>query len=179
MLQVPALLVALLSASTLGCGGSDGGGTTAQQLPSSAPTSVPTTATPTPAQTTPTATGPSTVGSAPSTSTPTTGTGESGPGGAGDEEPARTPAAFTIGPGGIAPQTITVPAFLAVDVALTAEGGAQRVTIAAPGGQTVDVAPGGTRHVVLDGLKPGDYAVTTATGARGTLHVVRGGDPGP
>jgi hypothetical protein len=145
------------------------------QAPATAPaaTDVPTTTTPAPApttpQTTPTATAPSTV----------PGGGESGPGGAGDEEPARTPAAFVVTAGHLSPRTVTAAAFLAVDVSVTSHDGPQRVTIDAPGGSTFAVAAGGTRHVLLDGLKPGDYPITTAAGARATLHVVRGGAPGP
>jgi hypothetical protein len=111
--------------------------------------------------------------------TPTATTGEPGGAGAGDEEPARTPAVFLIGPDGIQPTTVTAAAFLAIDVSLTSKTGPHKVTIDAPGGATVEVAAGGTRHVVLDGLKPGDYAITTDTGARATLHVVSGGAPGP
>jgi hypothetical protein len=142
------------------------------QEPATAPpaTDVPTTTTPTATapKTTPTATGPSTVPG-----------GESGPGGAGDEEPARTPAMFVVTAGHLSPATVTAAAFLAIDVSVTTHDGPQRVTIDAPGGSTFTVAAGGTRHVLLDGLKPGDYPVTTTAGARATLHVVRGGAPGP
>jgi hypothetical protein len=131
---------------------------------------VPTTATPTATATTPSTT--------PST-TPTATTGEPGGAGAGDEEPARTPAVFLIGPDGIRPARVTAAAFLAIDVTLTSKTGPHKITIDAPGGETVDLAAGGTRHVLLAGLKPGDYPITTDAGARATLHVVPGGAPGP
>jgi hypothetical protein len=134
--------------------------------PATATDAVPTTTTPTATATTP-------------STTPTATTGEPAPAGAGDEEPIRTPAAFVIGPGGITPSRVTVAAFLAVDVSLTAKSGPHAVTIDAPGGSTVEVAAGGTRHVLLDGLKPGDYPITVDGDGSATLHVVSGGDPGP
>lgn len=160
--------VLAIALGVLGCGDTNDQSSSVAQQPATTPpaTDVPATTTPT---TTPTATAPSTV----------PGSGESGPGGAGDEEPARTPAAFVVAAGQITPRTVTAAAFLAVDVSVTAHDHAQRVTIDAPGGRTFTVAAGGTRHVLLDGLEPGDYPITTAAGARATLHVVRGGDPGP
>jgi hypothetical protein len=156
-------------------------------------TTVPATTTPPPSSSTATATTPSappagtnptaTTGVPPSGGAPDTGgtsaDSEQAPGGAGDEEGARVPATFTLAGGAISPAWVTVPAFLAVEIALTAEDGAQKVTIAAPGGGTVDVAPGTTARRSLSGLKPGDYTVATAGGAKATLHVVSGGDPGP
>jgi hypothetical protein len=138
-----------------------------------------TTPAPTATATTPTATtGVPKGGGAPDTGG-TPADSEQQPGGAGDEEGARVPAAFTLSGGAISPARITVPAFLAVEVALTAKDGAQQVTISAPGGGTVDVASGATARRSLAGLKPGDYTVATAGGAKATLHVVSGGAPGP
>ncbi|QEC47518.1 hypothetical protein FSW04_07950 [Baekduia soli] len=184
-----AAFVVLLSFSAWGCGGSgDGEGSKVAAQPATAPpatsTDIPTTATPTttpattPAATTPAATTPTATTGVPAPGTATTTTGEDQPGGAGDEEAIRTPAAFTVGGQGFTPARITVAAFLPVDVALTARAGGYRVTVDAPGGGTVDVAPGATTHVRLGGLKAGDYAITTTSG-RATLHVVAGGDPGP
>jgi hypothetical protein len=103
--------------------------------------------------------------------------GEAGEGGAGDEEAARVPATFKVSATTFSPAQITVPAFLAVDLSVTATGAAQTVTIEGAG--TLDVGAGATAHQQLAGLKPGDYALTTAGGAKATLHVVNGGDPGP
>jgi hypothetical protein len=58
---------------------------------------------------------------------------------------------------------------------VTAQGAAQRVTVAVPGAPTLDVAAGATGRRPLAGLKPGDYAVTTASGGSAMLHVVSGG----
>jgi hypothetical protein len=79
----------------------------------------------------------------------------------------------------ITPARITVPAFLAVDLRITAERAAQRVTVDAPGVGTIDVAAGGTARRLLAGLRPGDYRVTSDAGGDAVLHVVAGGAPGP
>jgi hypothetical protein len=152
MLRAAGPLVLLLSSSLVGCGDTGDGGAKVSQQPTSGP--------------------------APASTAPAGG-GEDQPGGAGDEEPVRTPAAFTVGAGGLRPRTVTVAAFLAVDVAITARDDAHRVTIAAPGGGPVDVPAGRTVHRRLGGLRPRDYALVADTGARATLHVVAGGAPGP
>jgi hypothetical protein len=131
-------------------------------------------------QTNPTATtGEPDGGGAPDTGGAPAG-GEQGEGGAGDEEAVRSPVALTATGGKLSPTVVTVPAFLAVEVTVTATGAAEKVTIAAPGGGgTLSVPAGGRATKTLSGLKPGDYPVTTASGGRTVLHVVNGGDPGP
>jgi hypothetical protein len=188
MRAVTLLCLVVLTAGALGCGDTNGQSASVSEQPASAPPltgtdAVPTTATPTattPAATTPApaATTPAPAATTPST-TPTATTGEPAGAGAGDEEPARTPADFVIGPGGVTPSSVTAAAFLSIDVSLTSKTGAHQVTIDAPGGGTFAVAAGGTRHVVLAGLKPGDYPITVDGGGRATLHVVSGGAPGP
>jgi hypothetical protein len=180
------LSLLVLSSSALGCGGKGGGPTTPDsvaQQPVSAPpastTAAPKATTPTATATAPTSTAPASTTTAPTATTGVPTGGETQPGGAGDEQPARTPAAFTVDGATITPATITVAAFLAIDVAVTARHTAQRVELQAPGGGVIDVGAGGTAHRVLGGLKPGDYALTTAAGGRATLHVVSGGAPGP
>lgn len=105
------------------------------------------------------------------TQTTTTGTGESGEGGAGDEEPARVPVVLTHSSGKLSPTTVTVPAFLSLEIKLS--GPATTATL--PGGEKLTVP--GTK--TLTGLKPGQYDITTADGGKTTLNVVNGGDPGP
>jgi hypothetical protein len=131
--------------------------------------------------TTPTATTgePTTTSTAPDTGGAPAG-GEQGEGGAGDEEAVRTPVALTADGGALSPTTVTVPAFLALEVTVTSKGGAEKVTIDAPGGGgTLAVPAGGKVTKNLSGLEPGDYTVSTARGGKTTLHVVNGGDPGP
>ncbi|WCB92422.1 hypothetical protein DSM104299_01116 [Baekduia alba] len=177
------------------CGDDDASTATVVQEPTTAvePSTVPTTTTETPptsTDTNPTATtGEPTGGGEPTgagtgtTTAPDTGGapagGEQAEGGAGDEEATRVPVALTTDGGALSPTTVTVPAFLSVEVAVTAKGAAEKVTIDAPGGGTLSVPAGGRATRTLSGLKPGDYAVTTAGGGRTVLHVVNGGDPGP
>ena len=200
----PALLVALAlagagtAAAAAGCGGDDGptSATVVQQpttavAPATGPdATVPTTTTATPTTTTGTATStdanptattgvpPGGVTTAPDTGGAPAG-GEEGQGGAGDEEAVRVPVALTTDGGALSPTIVTVPAFLALELRVTSKGAAEQLTIAVPGGGTLAVAAGQTASKRLAGLKPGDYPVTTAGGGRTTLHVVRGGDPGP
>jgi hypothetical protein len=189
--------VAVLAAAVLaivpgaaGCGGddepaattstpSDAAGPTTGAAPATSPEATePTVATPTTTTTTPTATTGVPKGGVTQT-TPATSTGESGAGG-GDEEPARVPVFLTASGATLSPTTVTVPAFLTVEVRIAGRGGATKATISAPGGGApLDVPAGGTAVRRLTGLKPGDYTVTTSAGGRTTLHVVNGGDPGP
>lgn len=102
----------------------------------------------------------------------TTGeSGESGEGGAGDEEPMRVPVTLTHTSGSLSPTTVTVPAFLALEIKVS--GASTTATL--PGGDQLTVP--GTKTIA--GLKPGKYTISTADGGKTTLDVVNGGDPGP
>jgi hypothetical protein len=186
-----ALAAAVLAA---GCGSDDTTSATVVQEPTTAvapatgpaatvPTTTvvtPTTSTPTSTSTNPTATtGVPTGGVKPTTTGGAPAGGEQGQGGAGDEEAARVPVTLTADGASLSPTTVTIPAFLAIELRVTARGGAEKLTISAPGGGTLAVAAGQTATKRLAGLKPGDYTVTTAGGAKTTLRVVNGGDPGP
>lgn len=178
-----AVALGVAALAVAGCG--DDGATVAQESTSAvpaatAPADVPTTTTPPAAEPAPSTaesgTGTETVPTA------TTGapTGESGEGGAGDEEAIRVPAAFRVAADGtVTPRTITVPAFLPVELSITAVGEDRRVTIDAPGAGTFAVAAGGTARKRVAGLKAGEYDVTVAGGGRATLRVTPGGDAGP
>jgi len=159
--------LAALALAAAGCGGDDEPASTA---PPTATTGVPVggvTQTQTQTQTrTP-------------TPTQTASTGESGAGGAGDEEAIRTPVALTAAGGTLSPTTVTVPAFLALEITVTAKDAGLTATIDAPGGGTLAVPAGGRATKRLAGLKPGDYVVSVPDGGKTTLHVVNGGDPGP
>lgn len=124
---------------------------------------------------------PATTATTPAT-TPTATTGiprggvktsaeESAEGGAGDEEPTRVPVTLTHAGGSLSPTTVTVPAFLSLEIRVS--GPATTATL--PGGGRLTVP--GTKTIA--GLKPGRYAISTADGGRTTLAVVSGGDPGP
>jgi hypothetical protein len=193
---VPVAVALGALAAAAGCGGDDQRtATVVRSTPATVTTEVPA---PVPSTTTgttgttpasPASTSPSTTPSATTGVPPSGGVqapdanggtpagGEQAPGGAGDEEAARVPATFTASGATLTPARITVPAFLPVDLSVTAKGAAQKVTIEGAG--TLDVAAGATGNQRIGGLKPGDYAVTTAGGAKATLHVVSGGAPGP
>jgi hypothetical protein len=179
-----AVAVALALAGAAGCGGDDepatpsGEGaepTTAVAPATSTDSTLATTTTPTAAATAPT-TPTATTGVPPGGVTTGEG-GESGEGGAGDEEAVRVSVALTLAGGRLAPTTVTVPAFLALEVTITSTGPAATATL--PGGATLAIPAGSAATKRLTGLKPGDYAVTAGGGAKTTLHVVSGGDPGP
>ena len=187
-----AVLVAVVALTVAGCGDDDTTSATVVQGPDA---TAPAPAATAPATTTETATTPSTSTSTSTNPTATTGVppggvkptttggapagGEEGEGGAGDEEAVRVPVTLTAAGGSLSPTVVTIPAFLAVEVRVSAKGGAEKLTISAPGGGTLSVAAGRTATKRLAGLKPGDYAVTSAGGGKATLHVVSGGNPGP
>jgi hypothetical protein len=187
--------VAVVALAATGCGGDDTTSATVVQGPdATAPATstgpdatVPTTTTVTPTTSTSpsTSTNPTaTTGVPPGGVKPTTtggapAGGEQGEGGAGDEEGARVPVTLTADGGSLSPTVVTIPAFLTIELRVSAKGGAEKLTISAPGGGTLPVAAGQTATKRLAGLKPGDYSVTTAGGGKATLRVVSGGDPGP
>lgn len=185
--------MAVVALTATGCGDDDTTSATVVQGPdarapapaAAAPTTTTTTEAPTTSTSTSTSTNPTaTTGVPPGGVKPTTtggapAGGEQGEGGAGDEEAVRVPVTLTVEGGSLSPTVVTIPAFLAVELRVSAKGGAEKLTIAAPGGGTLPVAAGQTATRRLAGLKPGDYPVTTAGGGKATLHVVSGGDPGP
>jgi hypothetical protein len=182
--------VVVVALTAAGCGSDDTTSATVVQEPTTAPdATVPTTTTVTPTTSTSTSTSTSTnptatTGVPPGGVKPTTtggapASGEQGEGGAGDEEAVRVPVTLTAGGGSLSPTIVTIPAFLAIELRVSAKAGAEKLTISAPGGGTLSVAAGQTATRRLAGLKPGDYPVTTAGGGKATLHVVNGGDPGP
>jgi hypothetical protein len=186
--------MAAVGLAVAGCGSDDTTSATVVQGPTTAvgpatgpdatvPTTTvvtPTTSTSTSTSTNPTATtGVPTGGVKPTTTGGAPAGGEQGEGGAGDEEAVRVPVTLTADGGALSPTVVTIPAFLAVELRVSAKGGAEKLTISTPSGGTLSVAAGQTATKRLAGLKPGDYPVTTAGGGKATLHVVSGGDPGP
>ncbi|HEX5927256.1 MAG TPA: hypothetical protein VFY45_25795 [Baekduia sp.] len=180
--------MAVVVLTATGCGSDDTTSATVVQQPTTGPeATVPTTTTVTPTTSTSTSnsTNPTaTTGVPPGGVKPTTtggapAGGEQGEGGAGDEEAVRVPVTLAADGGSLSPTVVTIPAFLAIELRVSAKGGAEKLTISAPGGGTLSVAAGRTATKRLAGLKPGDYPVTTAGGGKATLHVVSGGDPGP
>ena len=184
----------VVALTAVGCGSDDDTtSATVVQEPATAPdAAVPTTTTVTPSQTTTTSSTSTSTSTNPTATTgvppggvkPTTtggapAGGEQGEGGAGDEEAVRVSVTLTADGGSLSPTVVTIPAFLAIELRVSAKGGAEKLTISAPGGGSLSVVAGRTATKRLAGLKPGDYPVTTAGGGKATLHVVNGGDPGP
>jgi hypothetical protein len=167
------LACAIAAVALAACGDDDKTTGSGEGAEPSGTSSVTTTAAPTSTAptTTPTATTGVPVGGVTTGETTPTSTGESGEGGAGDEEPARVPVALTHSDGALSPTTVTVPAFLTLEIRIS--GAPTTATL--PGGGRL-TAPG-TKTIA--GLKPGKYTISTADGGRTTLDVVNGGDPGP
>ncbi len=171
------LLAATPAGALAGCGGDDGS-------PAAA-----TTAAPSPARTAPapagTTTAPASTTTAPAATTPqdtrTTGgaSPESAPGGAGDEQPIRVPAEFTLTGDQVTPGKVTVPAFLPVELRFTAaDGRAHDVLVRTPTPTRLSVPASGAATQVIDGLRAGLYLIVVdGTATNGALVV--GGDAGP
>ena len=160
MRLLPVLLVA---AALAGCGDDE---TSSAPSPTPEATAV---ETPTP---TPTAT---------ATATPTpTATEQPAPeeqeGGAGDEAETRVPARFTVGPDGIDPPQVSVPAFLAIE--LIVDNRLDRpVVVRLEGAEPLTVGPGEEAEARVDGRRKGRYVVNFL--GVGQALLVTGAEPGP
>jgi hypothetical protein len=88
-------------------------------------------------------------------------------GGAGDEEAARVPARFTVGPGGIDPPRVSVPAFLAIG----------QIVVRLEGADPITVGPASEARARLSGRRPGRYVVNFLSVGQALL--VTGVEPGP
>ncbi len=169
-----------------GCGGSSSSSSSKSPSTSASPTSTAATsttaATRSAASSTATATSMAT-GSA--TSSPSTGNGSGGAGLTGSATttaqtaPARIPATFQLQAGGrLSPSTVSIPAFLAVDLSVASHDGAgHTVTVRIPSARTLTIGPHGHAAVLLRGLRAGQYAILVDGHPRGTLSI--GGEPGP
>jgi hypothetical protein len=161
--------MAVVSALALaGCG--DGNKTASQpaQTPSTGPAQTAVTSSP---STTPTSSTPAT----------TTGAATEPPAAGGGEEPVRTPAVFVFAPSGrVSPPTITVPAFIAVDVTLVSrDGRAHELALKAAGRRyRFRVAARRSATVRIPGLKAGTYPLSPVGGGPGAT-LVAGGEAGP
>ena len=157
------LLALLVAAALVGCGDDE---TTSSPSPTPEATAV-ATEEPTPAPT--------------ATETPSpTATEQPAPeeqeGGAGDEEAARVPARFTVGPGGIDPPQVALPAFLAIE--LIVDNRLERpIIVRLEGAEPITVAPGSEARERLDGRRPGRYVVNFL--GVGQALLVTGAEPGP
>ena len=128
-------------------------------------------------------TSPTTPGATPSVPEPTTPaapttTGQPRTDEGGDEEPIRIPATFTLRAGRLRPATVSVPAFLAIEVSVRNLDRVTRVvTVRADRPYRLTVGPRGRVARLVPGQRPGNYPVIVAGGGRAILH--SGGEPGP
>jgi hypothetical protein len=122
-----------------------------------------------------------TAASTPATATANSSTSpEDQPGGPGDEVPIRVPATFTFARGGLEPPSVSVPAFLAVQLTVvSADGRAHSVRFEGPEPRTLSVPAGGSAGAHFDGFKAGTYALRSLDGNGGDGKLVVGGEPGP
>jgi hypothetical protein len=97
-------------------------------------------------------------------------------GGAGDEEAARVPARFIVGPDGVKPPQVSVPAFLAIEL-IVANDLDTAVTARLEGAGPLAVDPGSSARVRLEGRRPGRYVIDFGDGRQALL--VTGAEPGP
>ncbi|MBS1868126.1 MAG: hypothetical protein JSS99_00510 [Actinobacteria bacterium] len=102
-----------------------------------------------------------------------------GTAGGGGEEAVRVPAAFTItAHGRLKPRTITVPAFLAVEISLRSKDRrAHTLALRGPVPHALRVPAGKRVAMRVPGLRAGRYAVLIDGRRAGAL--VAGGEPGP
>ena len=102
---------------------------------------------------------------------------EDQPGGAGDEEPARSQAAFTGRGGRITPRLVRVPPFISIRVELRSADGAAYALAAR--GRTIRVDREiSSASSTFAGLRPGRRLVLRAGGGR-TVAVEASAEPGP
>jgi hypothetical protein len=97
-------------------------------------------------------------------------------GGAGDEEAARVPARFVVGPSGVEPPQISIPAFLAIEL-IVVNRLDEPVEARLEGAEPMTVAPGETASMRLAGRRPGRYPI--GFGPAGDALLVTGAEVGP
>ena len=152
------LAAAALPAGALaGCGGGDGAGASAAApAPAPARTAPATDHRPRrPTAPAPTATAPATADPAGHAHDRRRLAGDA-PGGAGDEQPIRVPAAFSLAGDQVTPGKVTVPAFLSVELAFkAADGRAHEVLVRTPDPPRLAVPASGTATKVIAGCAPG------------------------
>jgi hypothetical protein len=157
------------AAALAGCGGGTTDQTASPATPQPAPSAATETATATPTATasaTPTAT----TQPLPSVSP------EDQPGGAGDEEPIRVPAQFTVRPDAVDPPAVSVPAFLTIQLIVRNDRDAP-IVVRLEGAEPLSVAAHASGRAVLEGRKKGRYPIDFGNGRSALL--VSGAQPGP
>jgi hypothetical protein len=83
---------------------------------------------------------------------------------------------FTVGPGGIQPPQVSVPAFLALELVVVNRRD-QPVVARLEGAEPMQVDPGETGRMRLPGRRKGQYVIDF--GQAGQALLVTGFEPGP
>jgi hypothetical protein len=96
-------------------------------------------------------------------------------GGAGDEEPARVPLEFTLSDSGLKPATISVPAFLGLEL-IVHNRTSSPAHVELEGSGSLDVPAGDTARARFEGRKKGTYRVSAGSAE---AQVIVGVEPGP
>ncbi len=176
------VLGGVLVAYSLSACGTDDGAPTRAADPASGSAAVSTTVPGAPTPTTsPPATTPTAAATATTATTPPPGAGRATTPGqegtgevpGGDERGNRVPASFTVSAGTVTPSTVSVPAFLGIELRLrSGDGAAHEATLGTPDPVRVRVPASGTVSRRVGGLREGRYdvAVDGASG-RATLIV--------
>jgi hypothetical protein len=80
--------------------------------------------------------------------------------------------------GQLSPKLVTAPAFLAVQLTVSADDGkSHQVVLGTPTPHTLSVPANGKASVLIPGLKAGEYRLEVDGTTRGGLVI--GGEPGP
>jgi hypothetical protein len=96
-------------------------------------------------------------------------------GGAGDEEPARVPLEFTLSDSGLKPATISVPAFLGLEL-IVHNRTSSPAHVELEGSGSLDVPANDTARARFEGRKKGTYRVNAGSAE---AQVIVGVEPGP
>lgn len=125
---------------------------------------------------TPSPTATPTPSPAPSSSpeTPANHQPESDPGEGGDEAGNRVPVELELAVEEVLPARVEVPAFLALRVTVRNESGGERNLRL--GGRTIlEILPGATERIDLEGLQPGEHVIDAGESGRATIVARRAG----
>lgn len=163
-----AVAATLTGLAAAGCGG-DGGGTV-RRTSGGGGASVPAT------QPAPATSSTAVQGTAPPPGSTTGAAGDSG-----GAEPVRVPATFIFSAGGrVQPATVTIPAFIAVELTLASRDGRAHALLLDDGGRRYRLAvpAGGRRTTRIPGLRAGTYPLRPEGAGPGARLVV-GGEVGP
>jgi hypothetical protein len=93
-------------------------------------------------------------------------------------QPVRVPVRFELAAGRLRPPTISVPAFIAIELTIVSRGGrTSTAVLATKPARRIAIPAGGHARVTLKGIPRGSYRLTVPGSGSATLVV--GSEPGP